>query len=67
VQDAGQLERVVEERIRVLMNEARRVCGEREEAWRKNEEVRKGLSDLEVERGAQRRVQEKIKEGRRRG
>jgi hypothetical protein len=65
IQDAGQLERNVEERIGELMEVVRGRMREREEAVRKNEEVRRQLEDLEVQRRTEIRVQEKIKEGRR--
>lgn len=64
IQDAGQLERVVEEKIKGLMDIAREKMREREEAVRKNEEVGKMLADLEVQRKTEMRVQEKVKEER---
>jgi hypothetical protein len=65
IRDAGQLERAVEARIESLMGEVRERMREREEAVRRNEEVRKELSDLDGLRCTEVRVQEKIKaEGR---
>lgn len=64
IQDAGQLERVVEEKVKELMDTVMERMREREEAVRKNEEIGKQLADLEVQRVTERRVQEKIKEER---
>lgn len=64
IQDAGQLERIVEDRVRVLMYTAKERMREREDAIRKNEDVEKQLRDLEEQRNRERRVAEKIKEDR---
>ncbi|KAF2275444.1 uncharacterized protein EI97DRAFT_434286 [Westerdykella ornata] len=67
IQDARQLERVVEGKISELMEVVMERMREREELVRKNEEVRKQLEDLEVQRMAEIRVQQKIKESRKKG
>ncbi|KAF2020620.1 hypothetical protein BU24DRAFT_4287 [Aaosphaeria arxii CBS 175.79] len=61
IQDVGQLERVVEEKIKDLMEVATERMREREEAIRKNEEVEKELKNLEIQRDTERRVEEKFK------
>ncbi|KAF2712840.1 hypothetical protein K504DRAFT_397523 [Pleomassaria siparia CBS 279.74] len=64
IEDAGQLERVVEEKIREKMEEVRERMREREVAVRKNEAVQRELDDLEELRRVERRVAERLKESR---
>jgi hypothetical protein len=65
IQDGEQLQRVVEVKVNELMEVVRDRMREREDAVRRNEDVKKQLEDLEVQRSTERRVQEKIKEERR--
>ncbi|KAF2745298.1 hypothetical protein M011DRAFT_143011 [Sporormia fimetaria CBS 119925] len=67
IQDAEQLERVVSEKVAGLLDTVKERMREREEAVRKNGEIRRQLEDLEVMRMTELRVQEKIKEGKRKG
>ncbi|KAF2264914.1 hypothetical protein CC78DRAFT_215055 [Lojkania enalia] len=62
IQDAGQLERVVEERIKEKIEEVRERMREREEAVKKNEELERQLRDLEAQRSVEARVKERILE-----
>lgn len=64
IQDAGQLERIVEDKVRVLMYTAKDRMREREVAIQKNKDVEKQLQNLEEQRNIERRVAEKIKEDR---
>ncbi|KAF2476911.1 uncharacterized protein BDR25DRAFT_209533 [Lindgomyces ingoldianus] len=61
IQDAGQLERIVEEKIREKMEIVRERMRDREEAVKKNEAVNRQLEDLEVQRSAEVKVVEMIK------
>lgn len=63
IEDAGQLERVVEEKIREKMEELRERMRDREEAVNKNRSVERELEDLRMQRAAELRVAEKIKGG----
>ncbi|ORY02285.1 hypothetical protein BCR34DRAFT_605636 [Clohesyomyces aquaticus] len=60
IEDAGQLERVVEEKIREKMEVVRERMREREEAVKKNESVARQLEDLEVQRSAEVKVVEML-------
>jgi hypothetical protein len=60
IEDAGQLERVVEEKIREKMEIVRERMREREEAVKKNESVNRQLEDLEVQRSAEVKVVEML-------
>ncbi|KAF2194945.1 hypothetical protein K469DRAFT_722340 [Zopfia rhizophila CBS 207.26] len=64
IQDAGELERVVEEKIKDRLEVVRERMREREEAVKKNEGVNRQLEDLEVQRSAEVRVEEMVKRGR---
>ncbi|KAH7135654.1 hypothetical protein B0J11DRAFT_576227 [Dendryphion nanum] len=61
IQDAGQLERVVEEKVRELMDIARETMRERDDAVRKNNAVEKELRDMEEQRNIERRVLDRAK------
>jgi hypothetical protein len=65
VEDAGQLERVVEERIGSLMEVVRERMREREEAVGRNRIVERELEELAMQRAAELSVAEKIKGGKR--
>jgi hypothetical protein len=60
IQDAGQLERVVEGKVGELLERVRSRMGMREDAVRRNEEVRRAIVRLDMERESERRVQEKM-------
>lgn len=66
VEDAGQLERVVEERIREKMEVVRERMREREEAVTRNRNIQRELEELNMLRAAELSVAEKIKGGRER-
>lgn len=61
IEDAGQLERVVEEKIKEKMEEVRERMKNREEAFNRNREVERELENLKMQRAAELRVAEKIK------
>ncbi|KAF2788198.1 hypothetical protein K505DRAFT_353362 [Melanomma pulvis-pyrius CBS 109.77] len=65
IEDAGQLERVVEAKIQEMMEIVRERMREREKAVKHNEGIERELSNLEELRNVERRVAERIKEGRR--
>jgi hypothetical protein len=67
IQDAGQLERVVEDKVQELLEVVRERMQQREEAVRRTEEVKRELEDLEVQRMTEIRVQEKIKGAKKKG
>lgn len=62
IQDAAHLEKAKAEKIEELMDTARKIAREREQAVKKNETINRQLEDLEVQRKAEVRVEEKIKE-----
>jgi len=64
IEDAGQLERVVEEKIKEKMEEVKERMREREQAVRKNEGVARELEDLEDARRIERKIAERLKESR---
>ncbi|PSN67912.1 hypothetical protein BS50DRAFT_352077 [Corynespora cassiicola Philippines] len=65
IEDAGQLERIVEEKMQEKLEEVKERMREREEALNKNKAVERELEDLAVQRSAELRVAEKIKGGKR--
>ncbi|KAI8936724.1 hypothetical protein NX059_007112 [Plenodomus lindquistii] len=65
VEDAGQLERVVEELVKGKMEEVRRRMEERREAVERNRGVERELGDLRLQRSAELRVMERVKGGKR--
>lgn len=66
IEDAGQLERVVEEKIREKMELVRERMRDREESVKRNRAVERELEDLNVQRALELSVAEKIKGGRKR-
>ncbi|KAF2875458.1 hypothetical protein BDV95DRAFT_485368 [Massariosphaeria phaeospora] len=67
IEDVGHLDRVVEQKIAEKMELVRERMREREEAVQKDEAVRRALENLDVQRGVELRIAEKIKEGKRGG
>ncbi|KAF2114423.1 hypothetical protein BDV96DRAFT_613135 [Lophiotrema nucula] len=69
ITDAGELERLVEEEIKKRLDIVMERMREREEAVMKNEGISRKVSELEVQRRAEERVLERVREerGRRRG
>lgn len=65
VEDAGQLERVVEDLIREKMGVVRERMEKRKEAVEKNKGIERELEDLRLQRSAELRVMEKVKGGKR--
>ncbi|KAF2845847.1 hypothetical protein T440DRAFT_407100 [Plenodomus tracheiphilus IPT5] len=65
VEDAGQLERVVEELVKGKMEEVRDRMEARAEAVEKNKVVERELGDLRLQRSAELRVMERVKGGKR--
>ncbi|KAF2634874.1 hypothetical protein P280DRAFT_412828 [Massarina eburnea CBS 473.64] len=66
IEDAGQLERVVEEKIKEKMEEARERMRDREEAANQNKRVQRELEELRMQRAMELEVAEKIKGGNKR-
>ncbi|KAF1958359.1 hypothetical protein CC80DRAFT_408795 [Byssothecium circinans] len=66
IEDAGQLERVVEEKIREKMEEVKERMRDREEAVTRNRGVERELEDLKMQRAMELEVAEKIKGGNKR-
>lgn len=64
IEDAGQLERVREEKIKEKLELVKERMREREEAANRNKIVERDLENLQMERAAELRVAEKIKVGR---
>jgi hypothetical protein len=61
IEDAGQLERVVEHIVKERLDEVRERMGRRSEAVEKNKGVERELEDLKLQRDAELRVMEKMK------
>ena len=65
IEDAGQLERVVESITREKLEEAREIMWRRKEAIEKDKAVAKELENLRLQRSAELRVMERVKGGKR--
>lgn len=65
IEDAGQLERVVEELVKGKMAEVRERMERRAEAVERNRGVERELDDLRLQRSAELRVMERVKGGKR--
>ncbi|KAF1842997.1 uncharacterized protein K460DRAFT_287417 [Cucurbitaria berberidis CBS 394.84] len=65
IEDAGQLERVVEDVIREKTKEASERMERRSEAVERNRTVERELEDLRLQRSAELRVMERVKGGKR--
>lgn len=61
IEDAGQLERVVEDVVRSKMEEVKERMGKRKEVVEKNKAVERELEDLRLQRSAELRVMERVK------
>ncbi|KAF1829930.1 hypothetical protein BDW02DRAFT_125124 [Decorospora gaudefroyi] len=61
IEDAGQLERVVEQVVSVKMGEVRERMERRREVLERNRGVEKELEDLRLQRAAELRVMERVK------
>lgn len=65
IEDAGQLERVVEGIVRERLEDAKERMWRRSEAVAKNREVERELESLRLQRSAELRVMERVKGGKR--
>jgi hypothetical protein len=65
IEDAGQLERVVEDVVRHKLEEAKRRMEKRKELVEKNRSIERELEDLRLQRSAELRVMERVKGKRR--
>ncbi|CAO2653220.1 Nn.00g026310.m01.CDS01 [Neocucurbitaria sp. VM-36] len=65
IEDAGQLERVVEMTVRDKLREVEERMEKRNEAVEKNKGVERELEDLRLQRSAELRVMERVKGGKR--
>ncbi|RMZ66508.1 hypothetical protein GMOD_00001847 [Pyrenophora seminiperda CCB06] len=61
IEDAGQLERVVEDKIRIKLQEAKERMGKRKEIAEKNRGIERELENLRLQRSAELRVMERVK------
>lgn len=65
IEDAGQLERVVEDVVRIKLEEAKQRMEKRKELVEKNKSIERELEDLRLQRSAELRVMERVKGKRR--
>ncbi|CAA9958821.1 hypothetical protein CFE70_002335 [Pyrenophora teres f. teres 0-1] len=61
IEDAGQLERVVEDKIRIKLEEARERMEKRKELAESNRRIERELENLRLQRSAELRVMERVK------